>query len=327
MLLLPAAAHATVQVTQIGWDLPEGSDPAAALVIQGTQDDDEVTITFVPNVVGDPSDDELRITSASGPSALAAGPCTTDGTTITCEWDLVPDGILIVSGEAGSDSITMAGPAIPSSSIWIFGGAGNDTLIGGPSAERIYGDDGHGATNCAVEDCDDTIVDGLGRDRIFGGAGLDAVTYADRRVPVIVTLGAGKADDGQKGERDDVLADVENATGGRGNDRLVGSRVANVLQGGPGRDRIEGGAGNDTLRGGAGNDMLVGGPGNDRLFGDAGNDVLDARDKVKRDRGFRELVDGGAGRDTAMHDPKDRLVRVEVRRKALLVVKRAVRRA
>lgn len=52
---------------------------------------------------------------------------------------------------------------------------------------------------------------------------------------------------------------VEDAIGGRGNDRLVGNQVAN---------RLAGGAGADLLVGLQGNDVLVGGDGDDRLFGD-----------------------------------------------------------
>lgn len=52
---------------------------------------------------------------------------------------------------------------------------------------------------------------------------------------------------------------IENATGGAGDDRLVGNEAAN---------RLEGRAGNDEMGGGAGDDRLLGGTGNDRLFGD-----------------------------------------------------------
>lgn len=56
---------------------------------------------------------------------------------------------------------------------------------------------------------------------------------------------------------------IENATGGSGNDRLIGNAVANVLIGGAGNDTLSGLAGNDTLEGGEGNDTLIGGIGDD----------------------------------------------------------------
>jgi Ca2+-binding RTX toxin-like protein len=56
---------------------------------------------------------------------------------------------------------------------------------------------------------------------------------------------------------------IERATGGTGNDALVGNSATNTLIGR---------AGNDTLRGNAGNDTLVGGPGDDTLYGGPGSD-------------------------------------------------------
>jgi Ca2+-binding RTX toxin-like protein len=50
---------------------------------------------------------------------------------------------------------------------------------------------------------------------------------------------------------------VENATGGLGNDRLIGNDAANVLLGGPGDDTLDGGHGNDTMEGGPGNDIYI----------------------------------------------------------------------
>jgi serralysin len=49
---------------------------------------------------------------------------------------------------------------------------------------------------------------------------------------------------------------IENATGGSGNDVLVGNRALNHLEGGAGRDKLIGGAGGDTLLGGLGNDSF-----------------------------------------------------------------------
>lgn len=50
---------------------------------------------------------------------------------------------------------------------------------------------------------------------------------------------------------------IENATGGGGNDVLIGNAIGNVLIGGDGADRLQGGAGADTVDGGAGNDIAV----------------------------------------------------------------------
>ena len=56
---------------------------------------------------------------------------------------------------------------------------------------------------------------------------------------------------------------IENATGGSGNDILIGNDANNLLMGGAGNDTLSGGAGNDTLSGGAGDDVIDGGTGID----------------------------------------------------------------
>lgn len=56
---------------------------------------------------------------------------------------------------------------------------------------------------------------------------------------------------------------IENATGGGGDDVLIGNSVANTLTGNAGADTLMGRDGNDTLIGGAGNDTLDGGNGVD----------------------------------------------------------------
>lgn len=103
---------------------------------------------------------------------------------------------------------------------------------------------------------------------------------------------------------------IENASGGRGNDRIVGNDAANELRGNAGADWIHGGGrGEDLLFGGAGDDRLRGGMHDDRLRGDGGNDTLDAgtgddllfggegRDILRGRRGVDVLV-GEAGDDT-----------------------------
>ena len=67
---------------------------------------------------------------------------------------------------------------------------------------------------------------------------------------------------------------IENATGGGGNDVLIGNSAANTLLGGLGKDSLEGDAGNDTLDGGAGNDTMSGGAGNDSYLVDAAGDSV-----------------------------------------------------
>lgn len=165
----------------------------------------------------------------------------------------------------------------------IFGSGGNDSLYGGPGNDKLYGFTGrdhlHGGPGR------DLLQGAGGPDVLSGGPGVDTADYGLRRHGVHVTIGHG-ADDGARGEHDDVLANVENVRGGHGNDVLVGDGGAN---------RLSGGRGNDVLRGGRGNDHLLGGAGRDRL---------DARDGS----GFTDVLRCGAGGgDLAVADMSDRV--------------------
>ena len=165
----------------------------------------------------------------------------------------------------------------------VTGGVGRDTLTGSATANVLDGATGSD-TFMALRGKD-------GGDTFIGGADsyrrktVDIVSYAQRRMPVIVTLD-DKRNDGAPRERDR-MRDIDQVIGGRGSDTLTGSGLVDVLLGGPGNDRLTGGRGTDVLRGGAGNDRFL------------------ARDRA------RDVVDGGSGIDFAVtFDRTDRLVRV-----------------
>ena len=108
----------------------------------------------------------------------------------------------------------------------------------------------------------DVLSGALGADVFTGGGGQDLVTYQARTTAVAVRLD-GIALDGQVNEQDDVRPDVEDVRGGRGNDVLIGSAVANRLFGAEGADLLHALGGNDLLDGGAGADRHLGGTGTD----------------------------------------------------------------
>ncbi|MEM9371828.1 MAG: fasciclin domain-containing protein, partial [Pseudomonadota bacterium] len=68
------------------------------------------------------------------------------------------------------------------------------------------------------------------------------------------------------------MADV--LQGGAGNDKAFGRAGSDVIEGGSGNDFLSGGLGSDLINGGAGDDRLRGGFGDDRLTAGAGNDLL-----------------------------------------------------
>ncbi|HET9638999.1 MAG TPA: M10 family metallopeptidase C-terminal domain-containing protein [Allosphingosinicella sp.] len=67
---------------------------------------------------------------------------------------------------------------------------------------------------------------------------------------------------------------IENATGGGGDDILIGNGVDNILLGNAGNDNMEGRVGNDTINGGLGADTMAGNAGNDTFFVDNGGDLV-----------------------------------------------------
>jgi Ca2+-binding RTX toxin-like protein len=99
--------------------------------------------------------------------------------------------------------------------------------------------------------------------------GTNTLDYSGWSQNVAVNLAAGKAT-----AIGGAIAGIQNATGGQGNDILIGDAGDNVLQGGGGDNILVGGDGNDTLIGGPGRDILIGGWGADVLQGGGGDDLL-----------------------------------------------------
>ena len=162
-----------------------------------------------------------------------------------------------VSGGFGNDNLTgTTGPNV------LSGAAGNDTI------------DGLAGT--------DNLIGGVGADDIVGGPGTDSTTYGpgfsnnDHFAAVTVTLDGtandGSSEDDNGSRRDNIGVDVENITGGNGNDpsRQLGD---NVLTGGAGADSLFGLDGNDTLmaRDGVADTTIDCGPGSDSAQINAGD--------------------------------------------------------
>ncbi len=169
-----------------------------------------------------------------------------------------------------------------------------------------------------------TLWDGGGSDTIqyhssAGGViNLNAGEFSQLGNPLTFT-GAGSGTT----QRDTVAiaygVTIENATGGAGNDTLIGNNVANTLDGGAGADTLAGGAGADRLSGAAGNDTLDGGSGIDTAIyagnrtaytvvrnggsirvtdpnGSGGEDTLVNVERLQfTDKKFAFDIDGGAG--------------------------------
>jgi len=152
------------------------------------------------------------------------------------------------------------------------------TPAGSPDGASVF-NAGEGDDVIAGSSGDDTVLGGEGDDSIHGGDGDD-----------VSLEGEGGAD---------------SIWGGPGEDVLFGRTGNDALWGEDGDDYVEGGRGDDRLSGGGGADRLFGGIGRDRLSGGDGNDELNSYD------GSADVVDCGAGNDTATVDRRDRVIGCE----------------
>jgi hypothetical protein len=173
----------------------------------------------------------------------------------------------------------------------LLGTGARDFLDGGGGADRVSGGDnddvllGGGGTDTVLgEGGGDVIADGDGaapdRDVLDGGAegrGLhvDEVVYSDRTTAVTIDLSRRRVVEAAgAGDR---IAGFEDATGGKGDDRLVGTRGPNHLSGGAGNDRLAGGAADDELNGGRGSDRFACGAGDDFSVDPEAGELLERR--------------------------------------------------
>ena len=134
----------------------------------------------------------------------------------------------------------------------IEGTADNDGLTGTDAADLLEGRGGN------------DVIDGeAGNDQINGGAGLDTALYILDPAGVTVDLITATAIDGY-GDTD-TLNSIENIIGSGSADIIGGDDNVNNLTGGSGEDAIAGQGGDDFIVGGADSDILTGGAGADRF--------------------------------------------------------------
>jgi hypothetical protein len=200
--------------------------------------------------------------------------------------------VFIDSGD-GADTVRSR-----SAIMTVNGGRGDDVLLGGPFRDVLFG--GPGADLLRGRDGNDVLYDasprrpflssdlapffpppfsgdtfgptavpladpGHGSDRFDGGGSRrDTISYEGRRGGVALDLGNAAPLGGARGEHNSVRG-VEDALGGAGDDRLLGSGRGNQLDGTRGDDRIVGRAGADFIEGGSGRNVIVAGPGDDSI--------------------------------------------------------------
>ena len=147
-------------------------------------------------------------------------------------------------GDGGNDTIT-ASTKDTATGVILYGGDGNDLLIGGSTVIEIHGGEGR-----------DTITGSPQADLLYGDGGDDNIDALDG--DDFVDAGNGN----------DVVE------GRAGNDFLFGGAGTDTIRGSRGDDVLDGGDGDDQLFGSDGNDLLIGGNGNDKAFGHGGVELL-----------------------------------------------------
>lgn len=242
----------------------------------GSGDDDLDGGTGYDRIFGDDGDDLLQATDGGD---LLDGGAGTD----QLEGD---DQANVLIGGPGNDTIAGYG-----GDDVLQGGDGNDLLDGGDGQDDLQGGDG-----------DDRLDGGPGPDRISGGPGRDTVSYDESPQAVAASLN-GVADDGQLGEGDNVLDDIE---------VVIGSAASDTLTAGPHPVKLHGGPGDDTLIGSPQTDLLSGGDGNDTLDGAGGPDVLAGGDGLDTatyaTRGGPVTVSVGTGPDDGEPGEQDHVL-------------------
>jgi Ca2+-binding RTX toxin-like protein len=161
----------------------------------------------------------------------------------------------------------------------LSGDDGNDTIrLGGAPGVVVFASGGDG---------NDVFYSGAGSDVIDGGEDVDTVSYAGRFGAVTADLdapymwmGIRFAGHGGMGAENDGFNNIENLTGGGGDDLLTGNSRPNVLDGGSatvpcGTPPCATFSGNDRLVGGNGADVLLGRDGNDLMWGGVQFDTMD----------------------------------------------------
>lgn len=165
---------------------------AGPLVVQGTNANNTITYTQGPNVgapvanTGLVAIDGFETIEFGNKTALTINALQgNDTVTLANTGAAAPTGLtqIIVTGGDGDDVID-AGPSTVATPLRLYGGTGNDTLIGGLAGDLLYGEQGN-----------DTLVDSPGNDAFDGGNnGAVPAGFVFPALPAGVTLPAPTSD-------------------------------------------------------------------------------------------------------------------------------------
>jgi Ca2+-binding RTX toxin-like protein len=320
-LLFPGSALAGTAAVKDDHDPRSGELSQSASYTAAAGERNDLTIAARDSEV------EFRDTAGITPGRLCSRPNPADLTRVICRSSAGDfNGFNGFAGASLGDRDDRA--RVTEGSATLDGGKGNDTLAGGPGygTLMIGGPGNDDMTGGPGNDSFDEAGSHNGSDTMRGGAGEDDVDYSLRSADLHVSLD-DKRDDGARGERDLVAADVEKVDAGSGDDTLIGNRFDNILQGATGSDSISGRAGDDLVDAGRNDaggerparsrDRVKAGPGDDVLFGAGRGTVLDGGsghddfigseggDRIRARDGQSDSISCYRGRDSVNADGHD----------------------
>ena len=187
---------------------------------------------------------------------------------------------------------------------WIEGGQGSDMLLGGGGADTIYGGDGNDFISAAgywrgqmrQTPQDKWEMPADGRAMLSPSkTGMLWGVYVDKSNTVRWSnVGILKENEG---------IGMDRLYGGAGNDRILGSNLADFIHGDDERilkGKIINEGGNDFIFGLGGDDLIYGGEGDDIIFGDTNliDDGKDSFNSMSAEEHGNDMIFGGEGADT-----------------------------
>lgn len=251
---IDSATAAVIETLEERLQLSAVLSPRGTLLVQGTNNADQIVVRR------DPARPSKILVSMNGSGAKFASSSVKR---------------IEMNGLGGNDRLTLDDTlaVISARGATLWGGEGNDTLVGGLAPTTLDG--GNGNDSITGSTADDFITGGAGDDWIHGSKGNDLILAGDGKDIVY----GWRGDDMIYGDAgDDTLfgQDGNDTVAGDGEDRL-GFTGTGVLANYDGHDRLDGGVGDDWLVGGPQSLTIMDKNGLDTLVGGAGNDILDSR--------------------------------------------------
>lgn len=211
-------------------------------ILVGSQGNDHLTASSGYDWLDGYSGNDVLV-AKTGDAVLLGG----DGNDHITVGKVPSPGTYYLSGGAGNDTLTAEGGVAT-----FVGGTGKDTLNGGSGKNTFIVDPGLAGGS--------TITGGSGTntlsfERVQTGLDLD-LNYDDLTNP---SPSAQQVSSDTFSIYGDTISNLQNITGGSGNDFIVNTAgMSSVIIGGAGDDDLNGWGGNDTLEGGSGADNLNG---------------------------------------------------------------------